>query len=128
MPTTVDALSDELGVHEADVRYWISTLVDLHYDEIPDVVAAEVRNALNPAGARTAGPRVEVALAHAYRALGDWPEGKALLAELQQNGHRHVAHSLLLERLLPPAQARPYTEALDLWLDGGPQPWVLTPA
>jgi hypothetical protein len=127
MPTTADALGDELGVHEADVRYWISTLLDLHDDEIPDVVAAEVRDALNPGGVRTAGPPTVVALTHAYRALGDGPDGAALLAELRTHGHRLVAHALLLERILPPAARRPYSEALDVWLAGGPQPWVLAP-
>lgn len=44
-----------------------------------------------------------------------------LADQLHACGLRLVAHALTMERLLPPAEAAPYTEQLDAWFDGGPQ-------
>jgi len=126
--TTVEALADELGMDDADIRVWISEQLelDLHDDELPDDLALEVRDAFSPAGER-ALPRRDHEVVAAYRTFGGGPEGPELLDQLHTQGLRLVAHALVLERVLPLEDGRPYSEGIDAWLAGGPQPHVLTP-
>lgn len=125
---TVEALAEELGVDEIDIRVWISELLalDLHDEELPVDVVAEVRDVFSPAGER-ALPRRDHAAVAAYRTFGGGPEGPGLLDELHAQGLRLVAHALVLERVLPPEQGQLYSEALDRWLVDGTPPHVLTP-
>ena len=52
---TAAELAEDLGLlQDDDVRAVVESIVDLHDDEIPPEIAAEVRDVLNPHGERTA--------------------------------------------------------------------------
>jgi hypothetical protein len=121
--TTLLRLGDDLGVDAADVAVIVESIVDLHDEEIPDSIATELREVLNPCGERGGLPK-HLELAMAVRERDD-PD-RDLVDQLYTDGLRLVAHALTMERLLPPAEATPYTKQLDAWFDGGPQPHVLT--
>lgn len=116
---TAESLAEELGVLPDEVRMVVSEAVDLHYEEIPGWIADEVRATLSPAGERALPPS-HVDAAMAYRERPD----DALLRELQMGGFRLVAHALLMERLLPAAQAEVYAVAIDEWMVSGAPPYV----
>lgn len=120
--TTVDQLGDELAVDPHDIRVLIEQMLDVHDEELPDVLAAEVRQVLNPTGERNPPDPVRD-LAAQYRDGGD----RALLQELEMHGHRKIVHALTMERLLQdPAERDQYTVQIDAWLAGGNVPHVLT--
>lgn len=54
MTISVEDLALDLAVHPGDVVVIVESLVDLHDDDIPDVIAAEVKSVLDPHGERTA--------------------------------------------------------------------------
>lgn len=51
--TTASQLADRLHVDEGDVRYVVSTLADLHDDNIPHDLVTAVHTILNPNRERT---------------------------------------------------------------------------
>lgn len=120
--TTVEQLGDELAVDPADIRVLVEQIVDEHDEDLPDVLAADLRQLLNPAGERNPPDPVRD-LAEQYRDTHD----RALLAELEMHGHRKIVHALTMERLLRDAAERgQYTVQIGAWLDGGHVPHVLT--
>jgi hypothetical protein len=121
--TTVEALAEELDMHAADLRYWISEMLalDLHDDDLPGELVGEVRSVFSPEGER-APARRDHELVRAYALFGDGPEGATILQELRMHGHGRVAQALQMERLLTPSAAERYTRAIDAWLMGGAPP------
>jgi hypothetical protein len=53
VPISVEELADQLYADVEDVKVLVEQIVDLHEEELPDNVAADVRMALDPHGERT---------------------------------------------------------------------------
>lgn len=120
--TTVEQIGAELAVDPDDIRVLIEEMLDVHEEELPEDLAADVRQLLNPLGERN-DPDPIRDLVTEYRETHD----QGLLDELEMYGHRKVGHALTMERVYGDApDAAEYTRQIDAWLAGGSVPHVLT--